>query len=105
MKRFFIYPTILIIFIFVAPIIPNTGSEVESQTVPSGTLILNEIGPWPSNNEPWIEFRNPTGQPITLDGYSVRFLCGFSFTFPEGSGVCHTGASQYQRPPWRSSPR
>ncbi|MCK4719907.1 lamin tail domain-containing protein [bacterium] len=64
------------------------GVEITKAQSSSGYLILNEIGPWPSDDAVWVEIINPSSNPASLDGYTVEFLSGFSYTFPG----CHSQA-------------
>ena len=63
----------------------KASAPVEAQST-GGTLLLNEISPWPSDSMAWIELINPGDEAVALDGWTVEFLSGFSYKFPEGSG-------------------
>ena len=57
-----------------------------------GVILLNEISPWPSDDVVWVELINPNERALPLDGYTVEFLSGFSYMFPEGSGEIDPGS-------------
>jgi len=67
--------------------LPGTPQLQESSThaQTEGILILNEISPWPSDGVVWVELLNPSDQTVPLADWSVQFLSGYSFTFPEDS--------------------
>ncbi len=56
-----------------------------------GDLILNEISPWPSDGQVWVELLNPTRSTVELDGWTIRFRSGFEYTFPSGAGEIEPG--------------
>jgi hypothetical protein len=47
-----------------------------------GTLVLNEISPWPTDAEVWVEILNPTEDSLPVGGWSIRFLSGASADLP-----------------------
>jgi hypothetical protein len=51
-----------------------------------GYLILNEINPWATDDNLKVELLNPTNATVSLEGWTIEFLSGFSYTFPRGSG-------------------
>lgn len=67
----------------------NTSTGLHAKN--GGNLLLNEISPWPSDDVVWVEFINPTDEPVTLDGWTVEFLSGFSYTFPRDAGEVDGG--------------
>jgi len=64
---------------------------MSGQASDTGYLVLNEISPWPSNQTVWVEFINPSDSPCPLDGYNIKFLSGFEYTFPENSDEIPSG--------------
>lgn len=66
---------------------PLTICSDTSAAEGDGFLMLNEISPWPSDGIVWVEFLNPTDEPVSLDGWSVEFLSGYSLTFQENAGA------------------
>ena len=77
---FLTIPVLMIALLFMVPSV-RTGN-ISHATPTGGYLILNEISPWPETGDVWVEFINPSDQPVTLDGHSIEFLSGFTFTFP-----------------------
>ncbi len=49
-------------------------------------LVLNEISPWSSDVEVWIELFNPGTVSVPLAGHTIEFISGFSITFNKASG-------------------
>jgi hypothetical protein len=66
---------------------PRAGllNPLEARTL-EGCLVLNEISPWSSEVEVWIELLNPGNASVPLAGYTIEFLSGFSMTFNGDSG-------------------
>ncbi len=56
-----------------------------------GILILNEISPWPSDDQIWIELINPTAYPVSLDGWRISFRSGGTYNFPVNSANVTAG--------------
>jgi len=75
-----------LILMFASPALPQSGSGQAD-----GLLILNEVSPWPSDGEVWVELLNPTDGEIALDGWTIGFLSGFTYTFPPDSGSVAAG--------------
>ena len=88
MNRSYILTLTAVLAILFLPGFPDSTNESSISHAQNGDgfLILNEISPWPSDDMVWIEFLNPTNQPVTLDGWSISFISGFSYTFPPNSG-------------------
>ncbi len=80
---------LILLFLPGAPL-PINPQSIQAQ-VDGGYLILNEISPWPSDGNVWVELVNPSSIEIPLDGYTVEFLSGFSYTFPENSRILESG--------------
>jgi hypothetical protein len=51
-----------------------------------GYMVLNEINPWAADDNLQVELLNPTSSAVSLEGWTIEFLSGFSYTFPRGSG-------------------
>jgi len=84
---------LIVLFIF-TPFSP-TGQAQETSTGTASsavTLLLNEVSPWPFDGIPWVEIINASDVPVPLDGWTVSFLSGFSYTFPIRSDVLEPGA-------------
>ena len=71
----------------------DTTKNMDNEYNPfqEGILILNEISPWPSDNQIWIELLNPTLYPVSLDGWRISFRSGDTYTFPVDSGDVEAG--------------
>jgi len=85
---FFTIATACIILFAASPVIPqapNTSSE------PQGALVLNEISPWPSDGVVWVEIINPHSDPISIAGWTIIFLSGYSFEFPDDAPTIQSG--------------
>ena len=66
------------------PVSPGGNFNIHAQD--EGFLVLNEISPMPSDGAVWVELLNPTNHRVSLDGWTIEFFSGFSFTFPDNSG-------------------
>jgi len=68
-----------------------TVSLATTQAQTTENLILNEISPWPSDDTAWVEILNPSAEPVPLEGWSIEFISGFSFSFPKDAGEIPSG--------------
>jgi len=75
--------------ISVQPVIPQENDRPEESP---GILLLNEISPWPSDGEVWVELLNVSDNPISPAGWTVEFLSGYSFVFPDDATSIPAGA-------------
>ncbi len=87
-----------------APVIPDDSSNTEVTDVPppSGGLVINEVAPAglggsedpanPGTPPDWLEIANPTGAPVSLDGWQLTDSDPTHvFTFPAGSVIAAGG--------------
>ena len=84
MLRTIISALTLILLLVLPSINPIPSNNTYAQS--DGTLLLNEISPWPSDGPVWVEFINPGDESVDLEGWTIRFLSGFSYTFEEDAG-------------------
>jgi hypothetical protein len=70
---------------FVALATPTRGADNALPRV--GPVVINEVMYHPSGSggDEWIELRNVTSAPVSLDGW--RFTDGVDFTFPAGTTI------------------
>jgi hypothetical protein len=85
----------LLLSVFTSLAVPGTlpmdkASSPHAQAS-GGSLLLNEISPWPSDGTVWVEFINFTEQPVELGGWAINFISGYSYTFPSGSPTIPAG--------------
>ena len=81
--RMIILPVILLLMLLPDGKYALGPSPGMAQT--EGMLLLNEISPWPTDGVVWVEVINPGNTPVRIDGWSIQFMSGFSYTFPAGS--------------------
>ena len=92
MHRYIISFLVFTCLTFSFPFLPSKpGSQNVILAVPDDILLLNEISAWPLDNIYWIEIINPTDRPVELDGWTIEFYSGFSYTFPANSGDVSQG--------------
>ncbi len=62
MRRAFIFLLLVSGIFLICGGFPSQKSQQTDQVQEQGTLILNEISPWPSDGEVWVELINPGDQ-------------------------------------------
>lgn len=91
MHRIFMILSAILVLLFLSNG-ENAIGPAPGMAQADGTLLLNEISPWPSDGVVWVEIINPGDTPVGLDGWRVQFMSGFSYTFPSGSDEIAAGA-------------
>ncbi len=89
MSPHYIVKLITCLTVFLFPLIISVPVTIRAQD--TGQLVLNEISPWPSDGTVWVELLNPSDDPVLIDGWSIEFVSGFSFEFPDSSGEVSGG--------------
>ncbi|MFH1677100.1 MAG: lamin tail domain-containing protein [bacterium] len=87
-RNLFVIFTALIALGLFTPRMNETLIKAENST---GSLLLNEICPWPDGNPVYVELCNPGTESVSTSGWSIDLLSGDSFTLGEDQNIPPNG--------------